>query len=472
VLLVDDEANIRRMVGALLQSEGYETVEAADGNAALVRLVDDAPDVVLLDLMMPPGPDGLATLEQIRRRVPHVPVVMMSGKASLADAVRATKLGAFQFLEKPLTPEGVLVALRSALELGRTLAENKRLHEQLGHADPLVGASTAMDELRALIARVAPTESRVLITGESGTGKELVASAIHRQSARANKPFVTVNSAALPRDLVESEMFGHERGAFTGATERRQGRFELADGGTLFLDEVGDLGPEAQAKLLRVLEGGVVERVGGERPFAVNVRVLAATNKDLQQAVRQGQFREDLWFRLNVVPIHIPPLRARPEDIAPLVRHFADRCTARLGRPVHLDAGVVPLLAAYSWPGNVRELANIIERLAILAPEDTVTAADVARVLPQDGTAPRLTTDNGGGTGRGGGGGGGGGETAWRDVALSDTLDQYERELIARALSVSQGNVAEAARRLQTDRANLYRRMRRLGIEPPLKADP
>jgi two-component system nitrogen regulation response regulator NtrX len=459
---VDDEANIRRMVGALLQSEGYETVEAADGNAALVRLVDDSPDVVLLDLMMPPGPDGLATLEQIRRRVPHVPVVMMSGKASLADAVRATKLGAFQFLEKPLTPEGVLVALRSALELGRTLAENKRLHEQLGHADPLVGGSTAMDELRALIARVAPTESRVLITGESGTGKELVASAIHRQSARANKPFVTVNSAALPRDLVESEMFGHERGAFTGATERRQGRFELADGGTLFLDEVGDLGPEAQAKLLRVLEGGVVERVGGERPFAVNVRVLAATNKDLQQAVRQGQFREDLWFRLNVVPIHIPPLRARPEDIAPLVRHFADRCTARLGRPVHLDAGVVPLLAAYSWPGNVRELANIIERLAILAPEDTVTAADVARVLPQDGTAPRLTTDNGGGAG---------GETAWRDVALSDTLDRYERELIARALSVSQGNVAEAARRLQTDRANLYRRMRRLGIEPPLKAD-
>src|SRR5207245_1203041 len=240
------------------------------------------------------GPDGLATLEQIRKRAPHVPVVMMSGKANLSDAVRATKLGAFQFLEKPLTPEGVLVALRSALELGRTLAENKRLHEQLGHDDPLVGTSAAMEELRALIARVAPTESRVLITGESGTGKELVASAIHRQSPRGggggNKPFVTVNSAALPRDLVESEMFGHERGAFTGATERRQGRFELADGGTLFLDEVGDLGLEAQAKLLRVLESGVVERVGAERPFTVNVRVIAATNKDLPVAVRQGSF--------------------------------------------------------------------------------------------------------------------------------------------------------------------------------------
>jgi two-component system nitrogen regulation response regulator NtrX len=457
VLLVDDEANIRRMVGALLQSEGYETVEAADGNAGVARVVEDAPDVVLLDLMMPPGPDGLATLEQIRKRAPHVPVVMMSGKASLADAVRATKLGAFQFLEKPLTPEGVLVTLRSALELGRTLAENKRLHEQLGHADPLVGSSAAMEELRALIARVAPTESRVLITGESGTGKELVASAIHRQSARGNKPFVTVNSAALPRDLVESEMFGHERGAFTGATDRRQGRFELADGGTLFLDEVGDLGPEAQAKLLRVLETGVVERVGGERPFEVDVRVIAATNKDLQHEVRQSRFREDLWFRLNVLPIHIPPLRERPEDVAPLVRHFATRCAARLGRPVKFDAGAVPLLAAYGWPGNVRELANIVERMAILATAELLTAADVARVLPDNGVPLIAATT--------------GSDEPWRDIALSDTLDHYERELIARALSVSRGNVAEAARRLQTDRANLYRRMRRLGIEPPTKAD-
>ncbi len=335
--------------------------------------------------------------------------------------------------------------------MGRTLAENKRLHEQLGHGDPLVGTSAAMDELRALIARVAPTESRVLITGESGTGKELVASAIHRQSARGAKPFVTVNSAALPRDLVESEMFGHERGAFTGATERRQGRFELADGGTLFLDEVGDLGPEAQAKLLRVLEGGVVERVGGERPFAVNVRVLAATNKDLQQAVRQGHFREDLWFRLNVLPIHILPLRERPEDIAPLVRHFAARCGARLGRPVTFDAGAVPLLAAYSWPGNVRELANIVERMAILATSELITAPDVARVLPSNGLMPVQQP----------------GDAPWRDIALTETLDQYERELIAKALSVSRGNVAEAARRLLTDRANLYRRMRRLGIDPP-----
>src|SRR5258706_4485038 len=430
VLLVDDEANIRRMVGSLLQSDGFEAVEAEGGTAALQRLLDDAPDVVLLDLMMPPGPDGVATLEQIRKRAPHIPVVMMSGKANLADAVRATKLGAFQFLEKPLTPEAVLVAWRSALERGRPLAENTRLQEQLGHADPLVGTSTAMDELRALIARVAPTESRVLITGESGTGKELVASAIHRLSARGSKAFVTVNSAALPRDLVESEMFGHERGAFTGATDRRQGRFELADGGTLFLDEVGDLGPEAQAKLLRVMERGITERVGGERPSAVNVRVIAATNKNLPQAVRQGQFREDLWFRLNVLPIHIVPLRHRAEDVAPLVRHFAGRCAARLRRPVQFDAGAVPLLAAYGWPGNVRELANIVERLAILATSDLITAADVARVLPNNGGVTSAPA----------------GDETWRDIPLTETLDQYERELIAQALSRAPRNVAESLR--------------------------
>jgi len=448
ILLVDDEPNIRKMVGALLQSEGFETAEAPNGAAALAAVERDTPDAVLLDLMMPGGPDGLATLEHLKRVAPHVPVVMMSGKASLTDAVRATKLGAFQFLEKPLTPEGVLTTLRAALELSRTLAENRRLHEALGHSDPLVGVSKAMEELRALITRVAPTEVRVLITGESGTGKELVASAIHRQSARAGKPFVCVNSAAIPKDLVESEMFGHERGAFTGAAERRAGRFELADGGTLLLDEVGDLGPEAQAKLLRVLESGVIERLGGEKPITVDVRVIAATNKDLSRATQQGRFREDLLFRLNVLPIHIPPLRERPEDVPPLVQHFAARQAARLGRGVRLDAGAVQLLAAYPWPGNVRELANLVERLAILASGDTITADDVTRVVPQDG-APAPPPEG------------------WTDVALSDALDQFERTLIARALSAARGNVAEAARKLATDRANLYRRMRRLGLEPP-----
>ena len=451
VLLVDDEANIRRMLGALLQAEGFETAEAANGNAAIAALQSAAPDAVLLDLMMPGGPDGISTLEQLKRRAPDLPVVMMSGKANLTDAVRATKLGAFQFLEKPLTPEGVLAALRAALELSRTRAENRRLHEALGHSDPLIGDSQALREVRARIALIAPTEARVLITGESGTGKELVASAIHRQSARAARPFVCVNSAAIPKDLVESEMFGHERGAFTGAGERRLGRFELADGGTLFLDEVGDLGAEAQAKLLRVLETGVIERLGGEKPITVDVRVIAATNKGLAKAAQEGRFREDLLFRLDVLPIHIPPLRERTDDIAPLVQHFVARQEARLGRPVRYDAGAIPLLMGYSWPGNVRELANIVERLAILAGADVISADDVARVLPNSAGAPAE-----GGT--------------WTDVALADALDAFERRLIARALSAAHGNVADAARKLATDRANLYRRMRRLGLEPPRTA--
>jgi len=454
VLLVDDEANIRRMVGALLQAEGFETAEAANGNAAVAALESAAPDVVLLDLMMPGGPDGLATLQQLKQRAPDVPVVMMSGKANLADAVRATKLGAFQFLEKPLTPEGLLVALRGALELSRARAENRRLHEALGHSDPLVGVSRGIEEVRQLIERIAPTGARVLITGESGTGKELVASAIHRKSPRAARPFVCVNSAAIPKDLVESEMFGHERGAFTGAGERRLGRFELADGGTLFLDEVGDLGPEAQAKLLRVLETGVIERLGGEKPVTVDVRVIAATNKDLGKAVQAGHFREDLLFRLDVLPLHITPLRERPEDVAPLVQHFAFRQEARLGRSVRFDAGALQLLATYLWPGNARELANIVERLAILAVTDTIGADDIARVLSPDGA-------------RTGGKERRSDAEAWSDVALSQALDQYERTLIARALSAARGNVADAARRLSTDRANLYRRMRRLGLEPP-----
>jgi two-component system nitrogen regulation response regulator NtrX len=452
VLLVDDEANIRKMVGALLQAEGFETAEAPNGTAALAAVEDRAPDAILLDLMMPPGPDGLATLEQLKQRAPDVPVVMMSGKATLADAVRATKLGAFQFLEKPLTPEGLLVAVRSAVELSRARAENRRLHEALGHADPLVGVSKAMDELRALIARIAPTDARVLITGESGTGKELVASAIHRQSARAAKPFVCVNSAAIPKDLVESEMFGHEKGAFTGATERRLGRFELADGGTLFLDEVGDLGLDAQAKLLRVLETGVIERLGGEKPVTVDVRVIAATNHDLGRATRDSRFREDLLFRLNVIPVQIPPLRERTEDVPPLVRHFLERHASRLGRPLSTDAGALQLLTTYRWPGNVRELANLVERLTILAAGDRITADDVTQVLSWDGGAAPTARAADPGTG---------------DGPLTDSLDNYERQLIARALSAAQGNVADAARRLSTDRANLYRRMRRLGLEPP-----
>src|SRR5678815_1608744 len=348
VLIVDDEPNIRRMVGALLASEGYEVRDAADGTTGLARASESMPDVVLLDLMMPGELDGLGTLARLRESAPDVPVIMMSGKAGLSDAVKATKLGAFNFLEKPLSPEGVLLALASALELRRVRREARALREDLGLAGEMIGRSPAMERVRELIARVAPTDARVLITGESGTGKELVAAAIHAQSARRDRPFVRVNCAAIPRDLVESEMFGHERGAFTGATDRRIGRFELAHRGTLFLDEVGDLGAEAQAKLLRAIEAKEIERVGGGKPIRIDVRIVSATNKDLSRAVTDGSFREDLLFRLNVIPIEVPPLRERPDDLPTLVAHFSSLHRARTGRRApQWTAGALDLLARY-----------------------------------------------------------------------------------------------------------------------------
>jgi DNA-binding NtrC family response regulator len=446
ILLVDDEANIRRMLGALLRNEGFDVTEAPNGNSALLLLDEANPDIVLLDLLMPPGPDGLETLTRMRDRGDAAPVIMMSGKAQLTDAVRAVKLGAFQFLEKPLSPEAVLVTVRAALELNRTRAENRALRAELGRRATLIGSGPAMQQVRALIERVGPTEARVLITGESGTGKELVAAAIHGASRRRGRAFVTVNCAAIPRDLVESEMFGHERGAFTGATERRLGRFELAHGGTLFLDEVGDLSQEAQAKLLRTLETGELQRIGAETVMRIDARVVAATNRQLGDAVNNGGFREDLFFRLNVFPIQLPPLRERLEDLPALVAHLAERI-----RPRHAASftdAALEVLASYSWPGNVRELANLVERLSILS-GPVVDAPAVREVLRgSSGPAPAAAV-TGGLLGR----------------PLSEALDEFERSLIGAAVGQAEGNMAEAARILQTDRANLYRRMRRLGLE-------
>jgi two-component system, NtrC family, nitrogen regulation response regulator NtrX len=445
VLLVDDEANIRRMLGALLRTEGFAVTEAPNGNSALLLLDEFDPDVVLLDLLMPPGPDGLETLTSMRDRGAAAPVIMMSGKAQLNDAVRAVKLGAFQFLEKPLSPEAVLVTVRAALELNRTRAENRALQAELGRRTTLVGNGGAMQQVRALIARVAPTEARVLITGESGTGKELVAAAIHGASRRRGRAFVTVNCAAIPRDLVESEMFGHERGAFTGATERRLGRFELAHGGTLFLDEVGDLSQEAQAKLLRTLETGELQRIGAEAATRIDARVVAATNRKLEDGVHNGSFREDLFFRLNVFPIELPPLRDRLEDLPALVGHLAQR--VRPGHTLTFTDAALAALSGYSWPGNIRELANVIERLSILS-GPVIDAPAVRQVLPGGSGSGTLN-----------------GPSAFLGRSLADSLDEFERELITTALAQAQGNMAEAARILQTDRANLYRRMRRLGVE-------
>jgi len=454
ILIIDDEPNIRRMLGALLGAEGLTVREAGDGGAGLAAAIDEEPDAVLLDLMMPGALDGMATLGKLRDRLPDVPVVMMSGRAGLGDAVKATKLGAFHFLEKPLTPESVLLTLGSALELRQARREARALRADLGLGAPMVGQSAAMMRVRELIVRVAPTDARVLIMGESGTGKELVAAAIHAGSARRDRPFIRVNCAAIPRDLVESEMFGHERGAFTGATERRIGRFELAHQGTLLLDEVGDLGADAQAKLLRAMEAREVERVGGTRPIPVDVRIVAATNMDLRRAVAEQRFREDLYFRLNVIPITLPPLRDRIDDLAPLVLHFSAMYRARSGHHAPTwSAEALTLMRGYHWPGNVRELANIVERLSILHPGSEVSALDVRSVLAggsprgSDGAAveaPPVLAD---------------------DRALTEALADYERALITRALAGAAGNIAEAARRLRTDRPNLYRRMRRLGIE-------
>jgi two-component system nitrogen regulation response regulator NtrX len=469
VLIVDDEPNIRRMLAALLTSEGYDARGVPDGEAALAALAESPPDAVLLDLMMPGPLDGLATLARLRELDGEAPVIMMSGRAGLSDAVRATKLGAFNFLEKPLSPETVLLALAAALELRQARQDARALRAELGLSGQLVGTSAPMRQVAELIARIAPSDARVLISGESGTGKELVAAAVHEASLRRDRPFVRVNCAAIPRDLVESEMFGHERGAFTGATSRRIGRFELAHTGTLFLDEVGDLGPEAQAKLLRAIEAKEIERVGGGRPIRIDVRIVAATNKNLLRAVSAGTFREDLYFRLNVLPIDLPPLRERPDDIPALVQHFTIQHQKRTGRAVTAwSPEALRLLAAHSWPGNVRELANIVERLIILHASEVVTPADVSAVLPaatrHDPTRVQGSTEPAGADPEAAGA-----KTASlagtpEDLRLADALDGYERTLITSALAAADGNVTEAARRLKTDRPNLYRRMRRLGI--------
>ena len=449
ILIVDDEANLRRMLQALLEEDGHQVHGAATGTEGLEAVSAFAPDLVLLDLVIGQGPDGMAVLAELRARDPDLVVIMMSGKATLADAVRATRLGAFQFLEKPLTPEAVLTTTRAALELARARAEARALRAGLTHDYEMVGSGPAIARVRDLISRVAATSSRVLITGESGTGKELVARAIHAESPRALKPLVSLNCAAVPRELLESELFGHEKGAFTGALQRREGRFELAHGGTLFLDEVGELEPLAQAKLLRVVETGLVERLGGTAARPVDVRVVAATNKDLEAEAKAGRFRSDLFFRLNVFPIHVPPLRERLDDLPALAAHLAARAALRCNRaPRDFGDRALERLRSHAWPGNVRELANLIERLTILG-EGPVSAAELEPMLAR-APAPE--------------GARAAAPASAAVPSLAQALDHYERRLIQEALEATGGNLAQAARRLDTDRANLHRRMRRLGM--------
>jgi two-component system, NtrC family, nitrogen regulation response regulator NtrX len=445
ILIVDDEPNIRRLLASLLEAEGHVARTAASGEDALAAVEEEEPDVVLLDLALP-GASGLEILATLRSTNAAMPVVMMSGRATLDDAVRATKIGAFHFIEKPLSAEAVLLTVASAIELRRARELSRALTAELSAGAQLIGSSRVMQQVRTLIEQVAPTDARVLITGESGTGKELAAAALHELSPRAGGPFVRVNSAAIPRELVESEMFGHERGAFTSAVDTRRGRFELAAGGTLFLDEVAELSAEAQAKLLRAIETGSFERVGGQVPIRADVRVVAATNRDLDRARESRTFRDDLYYRLNVLRIHMPPLRERLEDVPELIAHLMARLRQRHGlAPALIHDDAMAALRGYAWPGNVRELANVCERLAILYPGRGVGRRELAAVLAADVPLP--------------------GAGAPDALPLHDRIDAFERDLIEGALDAAGGSIAEAARRLQTDRANLYRRMRRLEID-------
>ena len=441
LLLVDDEANIRASLSGALGREDFDVETAASVAEGRKKLADSF-DFALLDVWFPDG-SGLDLLRDIAERAPHTVVVMMSGHATIDVAVEATRLGAFDFLEKPVSLERLLVVLRNATAARALREENRRLRAA-AWSSRLVGDSPAMNRLREEIELAGPTTARVLIQGEHGTGKELVAAALHAASPRRAMPFVAVNCAAIPEELIESELFGHERGAFTGATGPRRGRFEEAHGGTLFLDEVGDLSPRAQTKLLRVLQEGEFQRVGGNRTIKVDVRVIAATNRDLVARAKDGAFREDLYFRLAVVPIVTPPLRDRVEDIAALVEHFsAQIAAAGSGKARHFTNAALDVLRGYDFPGNVRELRNLVERLIIMVPSGNVGPNDVTRVFP--GIAAAATAAEGAGR-------------------LADAVDAFERTQIEAALAAMGGNVARAATRLGLERSHLYKKMKKLGL--------
>ena len=444
VLVVDDEKGVREAMRQILEYEGIEVQTAESGDEALRRYPEFHPHLVFLDVKMA-GMDGLQTLATLRERDPLAQVVMISGHGTIQTAVEATQLGAYDFLEKPLDTDRILLTLRHAFERAELESENQRLRATVVDRYEIVGESPAIRELKEVIARVAPTGARVLITGENGSGKELVARGIHRRSPRADQPFVEVNCAAIPAELIESELFGHMKGSFTGAFADRPGKFEQADGGILFLDEVGDMSAAAQAKVLRALEEGVVTRIGATKAISVNVRVIAATNKNLAEEIAGGRFREDLYYRLNVVPIAVPPLRSRREDIPLLVERFAGELVRNSGvKAKAIEPMAMKALMAREWPGNVRELRNAVERLLILSTGETVTSADVDRV---SGIA---------------------GDSAMADLVncatFEDFKQQAERTFLEAKLAESGWNVSETARKLNMPRSNLYKKIEKYGL--------
>jgi two-component system, NtrC family, nitrogen regulation response regulator NtrX len=442
VLLVDDESAIRESLRMILEYEGYRVDEASGGAEALARVAERPPMAVLLDIKMPEM-DGLAVLKAFRERGYDMPVLMITGHGDVETAVEATRAGAYDFFEKPLHRERVLLSLRNAVE---SYALQKDHGGQRHEPDELIGTAVAMRRLRDMIERAAPTPATVLITGESGTGKELVARAIHRGSPRRDRAFVQVNCAAIPEELIESELFGHEKGSFTGAVRKQAGKFVVADGGTIFLDEIGDMSPRTQAKVLRVLQNGEVEPVGAERVVQVDVRVVAATNRDLEEEIAEGNFREDLFYRLNVVPVRTPPLRERLDDVPLLVEYFVRRyADANNYRAKDIAPEAVAYLQSLPWKGNVRELKNLVERLLILSPGDTVVKDDVIAVT--GGVGPELSG------------------ALMAVTTLREFREVSERLFLLQKLEENDWNVTATAQAVDTPRSNLYKKMDQYGIK-------
>jgi two-component system nitrogen regulation response regulator NtrX len=443
VLIVDDEDAVRSSLRMIFEYEGYEVLLAASGPVGLRLAEQEAPDLVFLDIKMPQI-DGLEVLKQLKDRDGSPPVVILSGHGTVRTAVEAVKLGAFDFIEKPPDSERILIAARNALGQKRLAEENRRLKLVFDDRYRMVGRSAALEKVWEEVRRAAPTSATVLISGESGVGKELVARAIHRNSNRKDEPFVQVNCAAIPEELIESELFGHEKGSFTGATEKQVGKFELAHKGTIFLDEVGDMSLRTQAKVLRVLQEGEVERIGSQKTIQVDVRVIAATNKNLEEEIEKGRFREDLFFRLSVVPIRVPPLRERPEDVAPLVEHFARQfCAENNVRPRSFTPAAVEALGRHSWRGNVRELKNAVERLLIMVDDDQVRPEHLGDVLRRAAEEPTVVSGTG---------------------TLRDFKEGAERAFLVQKLRESGWNISATAAAIGTPRSNLYKKLEAYGI--------
>jgi two-component system nitrogen regulation response regulator NtrX len=461
ILVVDDEPQILQVISGILLDEGFEVLTAGDGETALRMAAAEAPDLALLDIALP-GMDGLEVLKELKDKHPALPVVMVSAYGSVENAVKATRLGAYDFIEKPPHADKILLTVRNGLEMARLAEENRRLRRQAAPGRELVGESEPIQRLREQLRRVAPTDASVLITGENGTGKELVARALHFLSRRAYKPFVEVNCAAIPEDLIESELFGHEKGAFTGASQQRRGKFDLAHEGTLFLDEIGDMSLKTQSKILRILEEQRFERVGGGRPIQVDVRVVAATNKNLEEEIAKGAFREDLYHRINVIPVHVPPLRERKEDIPLLARHFLQELARGSdGQVKELTPGVLEVLAGLPWPGNVRELKNFVWRLAILSPGKVIDLEDLALagvseaalspVAAQGPSLPLAPVDNL--------------NSLMQETDFRQARARFEKEYLRRKLAEFHGNVSVMAEAVGLERSHLYRKLRGYGLE-------